>query len=413
MKSEVDVVVVGAGSAGLSAAKAILAQGRSVQILEAKDRIGGRAVTLYAAPGVPWDPGAYWLHHSEDNFFAKFAAESGVQFDEMPRFSRMWSNGGWADEASVTERDVYFDAAFEAIDKAGLAGLDIPAAEVVPPHPRFHSMFCTWYAALSGAEPQYCSALDQSRYRDGINLRVKPGYGALLASYGAGLPIELNCPVTRIQWGGDRISVETARGAVQCRAVVITASTTALAKGGIAFEPELPAAYRDALERLPLGTAEKVAIAFERDIFGLPDNSHVQFEHQDEMTIRFQIKPGGYNIAIGYLAGHFAEKLEAQGTEAMVAFAEDYLTKVFGADVKYTQIGADVSHWRSDPYIGGGYSYAVPGAATMRDILKAPINERIFFAGEACSIPHFGTVNGANESGIAAAEGALRALLAN
>ena len=414
MKSEVDVVVVGAGSAGLSAAKAILAQGRAVQVLEAKDRIGGRAVTLDVVPGMPWDPGAYWLHHSEDNFFAKYAAESGVQFDEMPRYSKMWTTaqngGGWADEATLAERDAYFDAAFQAIDKMGFAGIDVPASEVIPPHPRFQAMFCTWYAALSGAEPELCSTLDQSRYRDGINLRVKPGYGALVAAYGAGLPISLSTPVDRIVWDGTGVRVETAKGTISCRAVIVTASTSVLARGTIRFEPGLPAAYQDALERLPLGTAEKVALAFGRDIFGLPENSHVQFEHQTEETIRFQIKPGGYKIAIGYLAGRFAEQLEAQGTEAMVDFAESHLMKAFGSDIRKARIGASASRWRSDPYIGGGYSYALPGAAGVRDLLTNPINNRIFFAGEACSIPHFGTVNGANESGFAAAEAVLPAL---
>jgi monoamine oxidase len=410
MKSEVDVVVVGAGSAGLSAAKAVLAQGRTVEVLEAKDRIGGRAVTLDVVPGMPWDPGAYWLHHSQDNFFAKYAAESGVQFDEMPRQSYMWTGQGWANSATLRERDDYFNAAFEAIDLMGYAGVDVPASEVIPTHPRFQSMFRTWYAALSGAEPEFCSTLDQSRYRDGINLRVKPGYGALVAAYGQDLPIALSTPAERIVWDGTDIRVETAKGTITCRAIIVTASTSVLARGGIRFEPDLPAAYRDALERLPLGTAEKVALAFDRDIFGLADNSHVQFEHQTEETIRFQIKPGGYKIAIGYLAGRFAEQLEAQGTAAMTDFAEEYLVKAFGSDVRKARIGSGASHWRSDPYIGGGYSYAVPGAAGVRDTLTIPINNRIFFAGEACSIPHFGTVNGANESGFAAAEAALLAL---
>jgi monoamine oxidase len=303
----------------------------------------------------------------------------------------------------MRERDAYYDAAFAAIDVAGLAGLDIPASDVTPPNPRFHTMFTTWYAALSGAEPEYCSTLDQSRYTDGINFRVKPGYGALIADFGRTLPVTLSCPVERIRWDGPRVLVETTKGAISCRAVIVTVSTMVLAKGAIRFEPGLPAAHRDAIAKLPLGTAEKVALAFDRDVFGLPDNSHVQFEHKSDKTIRFQIKPTGHNIAIGYLAGRFAEQLEAQGTEAMADFAEGYLVEAFGSAIKGARIGIAASHWRSDPYIGGGYSYALPGAAGMRDILRQSIEDRLFFAGEACSIPHFGTVNGANESGIATA----------
>lgn len=416
MSDELDVVVVGAGSAGLAAAKTALSLGLSVQIVEAKDRIGGRAFTDEIAPGMPWDPGAYWLHHGEDNYFVKYAAEAGFAFDEMPRHSYMWSptaNGGsWASDETLRERDAYYDAAFEAIDQAGLAGRDVPASEVIPSHPRFGPMFESWYAALSGAEPEFCSTLDQSRYRDGVNYRVRPGYGALLAAYGKNLPVSLGYPVERIVWSGRQVRVETVRGALTARAVIVTTSTSVIAKGMLRFDPDLPADIRDAFANVPLGTAEKVAIAFDRDVFGLPDNSHVQVEHASAQAVRFQIKPGGFNIAIGYMAGRFAAELEAQGTEAMADFTERHLVDVFGSDIRRARIATGASHWRSDPYIGGGYSFALPGAAEQRLIFRQPLADRIFFAGEACSTSYFGTVNGAYESGVTAAHAVQRALRA-
>lgn len=405
MTQDVDIVVVGAGSAGLAAAHTALSLGLTVQVLEAKNRIGGRAFTDEIA-GVPWDRGAYWLHDAHNNFYSAYAAETGFVFDRMMRSQYMWSAGAWADEATLRARDEFYDAAFDAVDRAGEAGLDIAASEVIPRHPRWSAMFEPWYAALSGAEPEFCSTLDQSRYADGENFRVRPGYGALVTAYGKGLPISLATPVERIRWDGADVRVETAKGALRCRAVIVAISTTALARGGIRFDPVLPPAVSAAIESLPLGTAEKVALAFERDIFGLPDNSHVHTEHATPETVRFQIKPGGHAIAVGYFAGRFAEELEAEGDAAMIDFTERKLVDVFGADILRGRTGAAATHWRSDPHIGGGYSYAVPGAAEQRKVFRQAIGERIVFAGEACSLTAFGTVHGAHRAGVRAAQNA-------
>ena len=405
MTQDVDIVVVGAGSAGLAAAHTALSLGLTVQVLEAKGRIGGRAFTDEIA-GMPWDRGAYWLHDAHNNFYAAYAGEIGFTFDRMMRSQHFWSAGAWADDALKLDRDAFYDAAFDAVDRAGEAGLDIAASQVIADHPRWRPMFDSWYAALSGAEPEYCSTLDQSRYADGENFRVRPGYGALVTEYGKGLPISLSSPVERIRWGSAGVRVETAKGTLRCRAVIVAISTTALMRGGVRFDPVLPSTVCEAIESLPLGTAEKVAIAFDRDTFGLPDNSHVHSEHATRETLRFQIKPGGHAIAVGYLAGRFAEELEAAGEPAMVDFTERKLVEVFGSDILRARVGAAATHWRSDPHIGGGYSYAVPGAAEQRKIFRQPVGERIVFAGEACALTAFGTVHGAHRAGVKAAQNA-------
>src|SRR5690606_1727315 len=130
-------------------------------------------------------------------------------------------------------REAYFDACFAAIDRAGAAGRDVAASEVIPHDARFRVMFESWYAAVSGAEPERSSTLDDARYVNGGNWRVRPGYGALVAAYGRGLPVRLSTPVRRIRWDGGAVRVETARGRLRCRCVVVTASTTALARGAL------------------------------------------------------------------------------------------------------------------------------------------------------------------------------------
>ena len=98
--------------------------------------------------------------------------------------------------------------AFAAIEEAGAKGLDVPASDVIPPHPRWRVMFDSFFAALAGVEPDRTSALDNARYDHGdANWRVAPGYGALVAHYGRNVPVALSTPVSRIDRSGKRIEV--------------------------------------------------------------------------------------------------------------------------------------------------------------------------------------------------------------
>ncbi len=406
--SSFDLIVVGAGAAGLASARRARELGLAVVVLEAKDRIGGRAHTDSTTFGVPWDRGAHWLHDASRNPFTRFAETEGFPYDRTPVDRRLWS-GGWADAALQAELDDYSARAFAAVQAAGAAGLDVPAAEVIPPHPRFRAMFNSWLAALAGVDPERLSTLDYARYQDGGgNWQVVNGYGALVARFGAGLPVELGCRVLRIRWGAKTVAVETPRGSLEGRTVVVTASTSVLAQGGIAFDPPLSARQQEALAAVPLGEANKVAVGFERDVFGPGESYRLHIEHGTRAAIRFEFRPFGRNLALGYLAGRFALELEAAGPDAMAAFAIDQLVEVFGSDLRRHIRGVASTAWCRDPDILGGYSCARPGLADLRPRLSEPLADRVFFAGEACSLHAYGTVHGAALTGSAAAEMAAR-----
>ena len=407
-RSSFDLIVVGAGAAGLAAARRARELGLAVVVLEAKDRIGGRAHTDSATFGVPWDRGAHWLHDASHNPFTGFAEAQGFAYDRTPVERRLWS-GGWADPALQAELDDYSARAFAAVQAAGAAGLDVPAAQVIPPHPRFRAMSNSWLAALAGVDPERLSTLDYARYRDGGgNWQVVDGYGALVARFGAGLPVELGTPVVRIRWGGRTVAVETARGTLEGRTVVVTASTSVLAQGGIAFEPPLPQGKQAALAAVPLGEANKVAIGLEPGFFGPGDSYRLLIEHRTREAIRFEFRPFGRELALGYLAGGFALELETAGPDAMAAFALDQLVEVFGSDLRARVRGVASTAWCRDPDILGGYSCARPGLAHLRPRLAEPLADRVLFAGEACSLDAYGTVHGAALTGGAAAEAAAR-----
>ena len=407
-RSSFDLIVVGAGAAGLAAARRARELGLAVVVLEAKDRIGGRAYTDRRTFGVPWDLGAHWLHDASHNPFTRFADAEGFAYDRAPVDRRLWS-GGWAEAAVQAELDDYQARAFDAVRAAGAAGLDVPAAEVIPPHPRFRAMASSWLAALAGVDPERLSTLDYARYQDGGgNWRVVDGYGALVARFGAGLPVELGTRVLRIRWGGRTVAVETARGTLEGRRVIVTASTSVLAAGGIAFDPPLSARRQEALAAVPLGEANKVAIGFAPDFFGPGDTYRLHIEHRTRAAIRFEFRPFGRDLALGYLAGGFALELETAGPGAIAAFALDQLVEVFGSDLRRHVRGVVSTAWCRDPDILGGYSCARPGLAHLRCRLAEPLADRVFFAGEACSLNAYGTVHGAALSGTAAAEAVAR-----
>ena len=401
--SGLDLVVVGAGAAGLAAARTALASGLTVAVLEAKNRIGGRAHTDTETFGVPWDRGAHWLHDARHNPFTVFADQEGLAYQQTPIPRRLWS-AGWADAALEAELGDYYERAFAAIDEAGAAGLDVAASEVIPPHPRFRAMFESWSAALSGADPERISTLDYGRYAaDGGNWRVVNGFGALVARFGAGLPVELATPARRIRWDGNAVLVEAARGTLRAQAVIVTLSTNVLASGRLAFVPPLPAWKQEALTAVPVGEANKIALALEGDLPGPPRPYFLHLEHRTHEAMRFEIGALGRDLVIGYLGGRFAAELEAAGPGAMAAFATDKLVQVFGANARKRIGRVAATGWVGDPDILGGYSFALPGKAHLRRLLAEPLAERVFFAGEACSIEAFGTVHGARASGEAAA----------
>jgi monoamine oxidase len=405
-----DLVVVGAGAAGLAAARRARDLGLSATVLEAKDRIGGRAWTDATSLGIPWDRGANWLHDAERNLFRRYADEEGFAHELGPAERQLWS-GGRFDPALRAALDDHGAAAFAAVAAAGAAGQDIPAARVIPPQPRLAHLFAPWFAALNGIEAERMSTLDFARAAlDGGNWRVEDGYGALLGHYGRGIPVELGTPARRIAWGGRTVQVDTARGRLEAACAIVTVSTNVLASGRIGFDPPLPADRQDALAAIPTGHAAKVALAFAHNVFALDAPCFLRIDHPVHAAFIFELRPFGRDLAIGHLAAHWAAEAEAAGPDAMAEQAVAALAQVFGSGLRNALRAVATTAWSSDPDILGAYSCALAGQAHLRPRLAEPLGERLLFAGEACSLHAYGTAHGAAETGIAAAEAVARVL---
>ncbi|MGH7088505.1 MAG: flavin monoamine oxidase family protein, partial [Stellaceae bacterium] len=250
-------------------------------------------------------------------------------------------------------------------------------------------------------------------YRNGgINWRVIEGYGRLVARHGAELPIAFGTRVERVDYSGKSIVVTTDRGSIAVRAVIVTVSTNLIAREAIRFVPALPDKI-EAAAGLPLGIADKLYLGIEGPVEDLPHDRHLIGALDRVATGGYQVRPHGWPMIGAYFGGALATALEREGMDGMVAFAIDELCGLFGSAFRRRLKPLARSAWVLDPYANGSYSCALPGHADDRLILATPVDERLFFAGEACSVEFFGTAHGAFISAGKAAQRLIAALAIN
>jgi len=198
------------------------------------------------------------------------------------------------------------------------------------------------------------------------------------------------------------LKVETANGPIAADAAIITVPSALLAEERIRFTPPL-AEKTEAAAGLPLGLADKLFLSlaepeeFEKEsrLFGRVDRSGTGVYH---------VRPFGRPQIEGYFGGRLAADLEAGGAPAFADFAIGELVGLLGSNFAHRVRPLKLHPWGIDPFSRGSYSYALPGKADCRAELAAPVNDRLFFAGEACSQGDYSTAHGAYLTGIAAAE---------
>jgi monoamine oxidase len=263
---------------------------------------------------------------------------------------------------------------------------------------------------ISGAMPEQLSLIDLARYADTmVNWRVVEGYGALIARFSRGLPVSLGAEVTAVNWGGPLVTVTTRAGSLRCRPAVITVPVSLLAAEAIRITQRLPQARLTAAAGLPMGQVAKLFLAVEGDPFGIGADRQVTGCLQRAETAIYHLHPLGRPLVEAYWGGPTALGLERAGIAAMTDSALAELTGLFGAGVKGRLRPLLASGWAADPFARGAYSYASPGGADGRAALGGPLDDRLYFAGEARSIDAYSTAHGAYATGVAAAAAILRA----
>ncbi|WJR78521.1 NAD(P)/FAD-dependent oxidoreductase [Bradyrhizobium sp. NP1] len=409
LPSSVDVAIVGAGAAGLGAANALKDSGLSLIVLEARERVGGRAHTIQAAPDVVFDLGCGWLHSADKNSFVPIAAHLGFAVDKtLPP----WRERAYGKAFPQKERDEYMralEAFYDRVEQAARSGRDTPASRCLEPGNRWNPMIDAISTYVNGSELDQVSILDLDAYVDtNINWRVRRGYGALIAAYGAPCPLALSCNVTLIDYSGQDIRIGTSRGTLTARKVIVTVPTNLIADQAIRFSPALPAKV-DAAAALPLGLADKVTLALEEPE-ALPKEGNLRGATMRTEMGTYHLRPFGQPCIEGFFGGRFARALEDKGDGAIAAYAIDEIVSFLGNDIRRKLKPLKESRWAHDPFARGSYSHALPGHAGKRAMLATPVDGRLFFAGEATSPHFFSTAHGARDSGERAAKEVLAAV---
>jgi monoamine oxidase len=412
--SNVDVVIVGAGAAGIAAARRLAAAGRRFTLVEAAATIGGRCITDTTLFGVPFDRGAHWVHMPDINPVAKLGTQTGLDIYPAPPGQRVRIGRRYAREGEMEDYLGGIVRANAAIADASRKN-DLPCAQALPKD------LGGWRSTIEfvlgpfgcGKDLSEISALDftRSAERDS-DLLCRQGFGALLAQLADGISVELSNPVTGISWGARAggVSVETARGQFAARAAIVTVSTNVLTAGKIKFTPDLPRRQLDAAAKLKLGSYDHVALELPDNPLGLRTDELVFEKSDSTRTGAIFANVSGTPLCVVDVAGGFGRDLAAKGDAAMFDFALTWLTGLYGTDVAKVVKRRHATHWNDEPWALGAFSAAAPGGQPARKVLMEAVNDRIWFAGEAAHETLWGTVGGAWESGQRAADAVVKSL---
>ena len=409
-RPECDVAVIGAGAAGIGATRALRHAGADVLLLEAGHRAGGRACTETHG-GFPLDLGCGWLHSADDNPLVEIAGDLDLTVDKtIPPWQRSMPEDHFAAAEQRAFRSAQ-GAFYERLEAAARDDADRPAADLLDRSSPWAPLIDAVSTYVNGCDLAKLSAKDFDSYRDSeVNYRVVEGYGALFERMAEDLPVVYGCAVEKIDHAGSRIRIETAKGVIAARTVILCVSTNILSREIIRITPSLPDKLH-AAAMLPLGIADKIFLSVDRADL-LPDNSRLFGRTDSRDTGAYHLRPFGRPMIEGYFGGDCARSLEQGGLAGFAAFAIDEICDMLGNDWRGRLKPLVASSWANEPLALGSYSHALPGHWDKRAVLATPVNGRIFFAGEATHPHYFSTAHGAYDSGLRAAKEALEALRA-
>lgn len=400
-------VVIGAGAAGIAAARRLFDSGADVSLLEASGRIGGRAHTVRVGREA-LDLGCAWLHSADRNPWTRIALAEGFQIDRtLAHWREQWQDLGFPPADQEAYHEAYRRFSERATAYAG--GPDRPLGDFIEPDNPWRPLIDAVSGYANGANLGAVSLHDWAAYEHAAgddNWRLAEGYGTLIAAHGKGLPVRLDSPVSLIDHRGSRLRLVTPHGVVEADRVIVAVPTPIIADGDLAFDPPIDA-KRDAAAALPLGLADKIFLGIRGDDY--PRNAHLIGNPRVACTASYQVGYLGRPVVEAFFGGDCAEAMERESDRGAADFAIGELARLLGNDWRLRLQPLARTRWRAEPFIRGSYSHARVGQAGQRRMLAAPHDDRIFFAGEACSPTDFSTAHGAYETGILAAEEALAA----
>lgn len=404
-----EVVVIGAGAAGIGAGLSLQRHGVPFVIIEAKQRVGGRAYSESSSLGHLWDQGCHWFHTADRNVLRAMADKIGHGYRKELYDGGYRAFDGRAWQPLDIRNDYVWDKLAEIAVEGGKADVAVEGLldRAEPGYPTIRH----WCQLMYSQDPEDISARDAHNYLDThVNLAVTEGYGGLVAKLAQGLPIRLSTAAERIAVTASGVSVATSAGTIAARACILAVPARMLEEGRIAIAPGLPSALEQAFHDVPMGHYEKIGFAFDGPVL-----SELGVGYADILAdaasglpaLNIEVHPFGRPILVSHLGG---SKVAGTSAADRIDILEQAVARAFGADVRRRITRRATTAWTADPFINGAYSCARPGRAHQRARFADPVHERIFLAGEHTHPHFFATAHGAFETGQMAAGRALRHL---
>ena len=405
-----DVVIIGAGIAGLEAAKTLTEQGVSFILIEANDRIGGRVHTNRSLFNIPFDTHAHWMRASPTNPLLSHARSNS--FDVYRDHGRQAYFVGNRQATQVELTDLYkTDALFNAkIRSSALSPATGPEdnARTALGADFFERPWGYTVASEYGVWDMAQDSKDWSpkswwNSLGATNWFCAEGYGSVVAHYGRDVPVKLRVAALEIDWSEDHIKVTTSAGTIRARAAILTVSAGVLAAERIRFKPALPIEKREAINDIDMAVMNYIGLLFNDDIFGFGPDTYVYQQQADETGVGYLTNTHHSNLTYGYVGGSQAKALERERMETVVNYGLDGLKSMLGNNIEKNFIKGFATACGKIPFFDGAYSAVRPGRSAARAILGRTLAEKLFFSGEATHAVQASTVNGGLESGREAA----------
>jgi monoamine oxidase len=425
-----DVIVIGAGSAGIGAARTLQALGHSCLVIEADNRIGGRAFTDSTTFPIPFDIGCAWIHAGMTNPFYPMALERGYHLrkHDVDTLNELFDSGKWQGPDGVKAVSEAEETLVKNARAAARENRDVSMASIMPfcsePMAAAATFMGPMDAAVDFAEESNLDLTAEEDAEYDPNYLVREGFGALVADVGKGISVFLGTAAKAIRTTRTGVAVETSRGTLLAKSVIVTVSTGVLQKGAIRFEPGLPPATEEAINSLKMGLLTKIPLL----IPGVDHISHEIDPYENVMNVvppkpgqppcqeadgnfYFLAWPWNSDMMVGFVGGSYAWELAARPDAEVIDLTIANLAQIYGNDIKGKVTKSLVTPWGRNPLTYGAYAAASPGHAAARDTLRLPVEGRIFFAGEATALDGvFATCGGAYLSGTAQARAVHRAI---
>ena len=415
------IVVIGAGLAGLAAARQLQQMGHDVVVVEARERVGGRIWTSTKWEDIPVDFGATWIHGVRRNPITELADE--IQASRLStsydRYVLYASGGQLASSAEEASIEALRERLYDQIATAQAADDDASILQVIHDLRSQYDESSAEYRFINFIlsaefEMEYAGGIDDlsAHWFDSIeefageDVLFAHGFQVITQFLASDLRLELGQVVREIQWQQAPVRVITEAAEFEADQVVVTLPLGVLQAQQVQFSPELPGAKQTAVSRLGMGVLNKCYLRFQQAFW--PETvdwlEYVSPERGVWSEWVSFMWAANVPVLLGFSAAERAREIEAWSDAAIVASAMATLRVIFGPQIP-DPVDYQITRWAMDPFALGSYSFNALGATPeMRTTLAAPLGDKLFFAGEATERDYFGTAHGAYLSGLRAAD---------